>query len=84
MRRIIHYDLNSKLKDPSYEDVKKVLEELNYKMITESVYWIDTALSKKQIFQKLGEVIHKSDDVYYVSVDSDTHKLFCEPIPSLK
>ena len=64
--------------------VKKILEELNYKMITESVYWIDTALSKKQIFQKLGEVIHKSDDVYYVSVDSDTHKLFCEPILSLK
>ena len=84
MRRIIHYDLNSKLKDSSYADVKKVIEELNYKMITESVYWIDTVLSKKQIFQKLGEVIHKSDDVYYVSVDSNTHELFCEPILSIK
>ena len=83
MKRIIHYDLNSKLKEPSYEDVKKVLEELNYSLITESVYWINTALTQEQIFKKLGDVIHKTDEVYFISVDGN-NKLFCTKIPSLK
>lgn len=84
MKRIIHYDLNSKRADPSYDNVYKVLEELNYTEITESVYWIDTNLSQKEIIEKLGAVIHKTDKVYYVSVDSKTHELFCTKINSLK
>lgn len=84
MKRIIHYDLNSKLKDPSYTDVYEVLKELNYKQITESVYWIDTKLTQNEICKKLSEVIHKTDDVYYISVDSETNELFCNKIKSNK
>ena len=80
MKRIIHYDLNSKLNDPSYTEVYRVLKELNYSKITESVYWIDTDLSQKEIISKLKGVIHKSDEVYYVSVDSKTNELFCNKI----
>ena len=84
MKRIIHYDLNSTLTNPSYPDLYDVLEELNYTRITESVCWIDTQLTKQQIFEKIGKVIYASDNVYFISVFGDQNNLGCIKIPSLK
>lgn len=79
MKRIIHYDLHHKDTD-DYQDLYDTLVKLNGKKITESVYWIDTNLSQKDIVKKLKDTIQKDDKVYYISVDSKTNELFCYKI----
>lgn len=78
MKRIIHYDLKHKDTD-DYQDLYDALDEMNKEMITESVYWIDTELSQKDIYKKIIEAIHTDDEVFFISTDVDK-KLFCEKI----
>ena len=83
-KRIIHYDLNTKLSEPSYPDLYAVLKELNSEAITESVCWINTELNEEEICKKIGSVIHKTDKVYFISVTGNTKELFCKEIKSIK
>ena len=81
MERIITYDLKHGSPD-DYRDLYKVLQDLNGKQLTESTYVIDTPLSQKEIAEKLKKAIYHGDVLYYISVESETHKLFYNRILS--
>ena len=75
MERIITYDLKHKDSD-DYQKLYNVFTSLNAKQLTESTYVINTSLSQKDIINKIKSTIYPDDIVYYISVDSETHKIF--------
>lgn len=75
MERIITYDLKHK-GSSNYSDLYQVFDKLNGKQLTESSYVIDSTKTQKEIMSLIKAAIYPDDKVYYVSVDSTTHKIF--------
>lgn len=75
--RIVTYDVKE---GNSYQDFYKFKDENNGVEITKSTYAIATSLSCDEFREKLKKVFSKNDKVSFISVDSNTHKIFYERI----
>lgn len=75
VERVITYDLAYADSD-DYKDFYDLLKRLNGKMLTESTYVINSSLEQNEIIRLIRNVMKREDNIYYISVDNKTGKIF--------